>query len=169
MSEPSPPLEPIFGDVGLVATIFGIIGTVTTLIYLLSPLYLFLEYKKSKKYDHIPSFMLIANCFNTAFWVIWGLASNNTVPWICNSVGLLISFIWLIWYFFIVYASDNGKLTLSIIISSILFIFVFIIALLAHVYNEDFGKSIYGPIGIIALIFNIFAYAAPGQNLVIVF
>ena len=68
--------------------------------FFISPLNLYLQMTKTKKTINIPILMLLANNGNTLLWIIYGLVGGGTQPWVCNSIGLFFSLIYLIWYYF---------------------------------------------------------------------
>jgi solute carrier family 50 protein (sugar transporter) len=150
----------------VIASIFGWTGTVVSMFFFISPINIFLEMNKTNNHEKIPALMLVFNTLNCGLWVVYGMSGGGTQPWVCNLIGLSFTLVYVVWY--LLYRFEDKSSKISSIVGSLLLVG----GILAFSFiclksdNEDFRKDTKKISGIIALVFNILMYAAPGQNLV---
>lgn len=159
----------LFDTVGkdsLIASIFGWCGNGLSWFFFLSPLPLFLEMSKTKKHEKIPGAMLLFNTLNTGFWVVYGFAGAGDKVWICNSIGLFFSTIYVFWYLAYRFESYSYKIV-SIIVAFLVIGHFVAVGLYAYLSdNQNFKNSVKGPYGTTALVVNVLMYLGPGENIV---
>lgn len=141
--------------------LLGLFGNIFAIILFISPFLLIIKlHKREIDPQQFPYLIMMMNVMNCFLWLSYGILIEDFFIKLANGIGYPINMIYLCLFFF--YRSDRsfGRslffILPSIIISAGLFY------LLAYVIqNTDLTKFS-------AMIFNIFMYAAPGQNIVII-
>lgn len=151
----------------LIAQILGFTGSALSLFFFISPVYLFMTAHKTRDLKEIPILMLLFNCLNTLFWIMYGLGKHSMPMSICNLIGISFNDFWLCWYILIHYEKKKLFAVLLIVIN-IMVVFIAVLAGLYFFFNfEEYNKSIYVEVsGYIASIMNVMMYGGPGQNIV---
>ena len=145
----------------LVQQIFGWTGTALATYFYLAPGVPFYKLIKEQiKVNEIPGILLICSFMNCILWADYGLLDNALQVYFANGLGGAITLVWITTYL-IYLAKQNVKyaflliLLLMIIVGGISYLFYFIIS-----------KKI---TGLIAMVFNVLMYAAPGEKIFKVF
>lgn len=146
------------------ASIFGYGGMGLAQFFFISPIVLFIELQKTKNVDKIPGLMLLFNTLNTAFWMVYGFAGAGRTVYICNSIGLCFSMIWVVWY--LLYKFENFGLKVLTVLGFLGSMAALLAVGIIALDDKDFASKVYDPFGWLALVVNILMYAAPGQNIV---
>mmetsp|Transcript_17609 Transcript_17609/g.18256 ORF Transcript_17609/g.18256 Transcript_17609/m.18256 type:complete len:239 (-) Transcript_17609:48-764(-) len=154
-------------DNTLLANIFGWSGTVVACFFFISPIVLFIEMTKTGSHVKIPGLMLLFNTFSTCLWVIYGLAGAGTQVWVCNGIGLVFSTVYVLWY--IPYRVEKIIFKILFELLAVVLIGGLVTVGVIAKKEEDFADKIKDIVGYIALVVNAIMFAAPGQNLYIVF
>lgn len=151
----------------VIAQIFGFTGSALSLFFFISPIYLFKEAQKTRDLKEIPIFMLLFNCLNTLFWIIYGLGKHSKPMYICNLIGIAFNDFWLCWYILIHFEKKKLFGFLLIAINLLLIIIAVLAGLFFYFNYEKYNNSIIVDVsGYIACTMNVMMYAGPGQNIV---
>jgi|LauGreDrversion4_2_1035121.scaffolds.fasta_scaffold724495_2 solute carrier family 50 protein (sugar transporter) len=139
--------------------IAGWIGNALALFFFLSPAVVMLKLIKGEiEHKMIPYILLIANIMNCLLWFIYGMNLEDYQIYGCNGLGGVINVIYLtiFWYFFV---EKKFIYYVMYVVGSYLLLF----GIWAFF---TFNKTDNEIVGIVAMVFNIIMYAAPGQKLV---
>ena len=149
-----------------IASIFGWSGTVVSMFFFISPINIFLEMSKTNNHEKIPALMLVFNTLNCGLWIVYGMSGGGTQPWVCNLIGLSFTLVYVVWY--LLYRFEEKTSKISSIVASLMLVAGILTFSFINLFNSDenFRKDTKKISGLIALVFNICMYAAPGQNLV---
>lgn len=149
-----------------IASIFGWTGTVVSMFFFISPINIFIEMSKTNNHEKIPALMLVFNTLNCSLWIIYGMSGGGTQPWVCNLIGLSFTMVYVIWY--LLYRFEEKGTKITTIVGSLVFVAAILAFSFINLFNtdKDFRASTKKISGLVALVFNICMYAAPGQNLV---
>ena len=139
------------------ATIFSTLGTIFSVFLSFSPTVPFIQvFKREEKIDILPEGMLLCQLLNRLLWCSVWVLTKKLIPFINASVGILITTVFLTLYLFLyfhrMYLKTLGKFLLLLCFESAIF----------------FGAIIYGNVSVvslIAMIFNVAMYIAPGQKI----
>lgn len=155
------------GSDSLVATVFGWTATFVSCFFFISPIRMFIELTKTKNIEKIPYLMLLFNILNCSFWLIYGMAGGGSLVYICNSIGLCFTLVYIVWY--LLYKFETKEMRLISIGSVFAFVWLIYSIGLSCLHkpdNDEFKTFCYNLCFWVAMIVNIAMYAAPGQNLV---
>ena len=139
------------------ANVFSTLGTIFSVFLSFSPTVPFIQvFKRQEKIDILPEGMLLCQLLNRLLWCSVWVLTKKLIPFINASIGILITTVFLTLYLFLyfhrMYLQTLGKFILLLIFESAIF----------------FGAIIYGNVSVvslIAMIFNVAMYIAPGQKI----
>ena len=140
------------------ATLFPILGTIFSVCLSFSPTVPFIQvFQRKENIEILPEGMLLCQLLNRLLWGSVWVLTKRLIPFINTAIGILITTVFLTLYLFLYfhrrYLKTLGKFFILICFESIIF----------------FGAIIYGNvsvISVIAMIFNVAMYIAPGQKIV---
>ena len=139
------------------ATIFGWVGTVIATYFYIAPVVPYLKLIRGElKLNEVPGFLLICSFFNCILWTGYALLYNQFNNYFANGLGGTITLIFIT--IFLVYLAEK-KICLS------LFYIVFLIACVTEIYFLCYFVLPPDVTGIIANVFNVLMYAAPGEKM----
>lgn len=136
-----------------------VLGVIAVELYFLSPSILMFKYLRGKcQIIHIPIVQIIFNFVNCASYLVSGVSADEYQQIICNTIGLIISFVFLI-LIWILYPQDKvlnkkeiGNRTETMVYLFMIFNIIFQIFYFSRGY-EEFVK-------IFSCIWNVLMYAA---------
>ena len=139
------------------ANVFSTLGTIFSVFLSFSPTVPFIQvFKRQEKIDILPEGMLLCQLLNRLLWCSVWVLTKKLIPFINASIGILITTVFLTLYLFLyfhrMYLQTLGKFILLLLFESSIF----------------FGAIIYGNVSVvslIAMIFNVAMYIAPGQKI----
>ena len=140
------------------ATIFPILGTIFSVFLSFSPTVPFIQvFQRKEKIEILPEGMLLCQLVNRLLWgSVWTL-TQRLIPFINTAIGIIITTVFLTLYIYLyfhrIFLKTLGKFLILIGFESVIF----------------FGAIIFGNvpvISIVAMIFNVAMYIAPGQKIV---
>ena len=139
------------------ATIFPTLGTIFSVFLSFSPTVPFIQvFQRKEKIEILPEGMLLCQLLNRLLWGSVWVLTKRLIPFINSAVGILITTVFITLYLFLYFHRRYLK-TLSKFI--ILLLFEFLIF---------FGAVLYGNVSVVsllAMIFNVAMYIAPGQKI----
>jgi uncharacterized protein with PQ loop repeat len=139
------------------ATIFPILGTIFSVFLSFSPTVPFIQvFQRKEKIDILPEGMLLCQLLNRLLWCSVWIITKRIIPFINAAVGILITTTFLALYLFLFFHRRILK-TLSKFL--ILLIFEFLILTGAVLYGDV------SVVSLLAMIFNVAMYIAPGQKI----
>jgi uncharacterized protein with PQ loop repeat len=139
------------------ATIFPILGTIFSVFLSFSPTVPFIQvFQRKEKIDILPEGMLLCQLLNRLLWCSVWIITKRIIPFINAAVGILITTTFLALYLFLFFHRRILK-TLSKFL--ILLIFEFLILIGAVLYGDV------SVVSLLAMIFNVAMYIAPGQKI----
>ena len=140
------------------ATIFPTLGTIFSVFLSFSPTVPFIQvFQRKEKIEILPEGMLLCQLLTRLLWGSVWVLTKRLIPFINSAVGILITTVFITLYLFLYFHRRYLK-TLSKFI--ILLLFEFLIF---------FGAVLYGNVSVVsllAMIFNVVMYIAPGQKIV---
>ena len=142
----------------IVESIFGWIGVIISIYFYFAPGFPFYKVLKDQmNYQDLPVILLISSFLYFVLWADYGLIKNSTQIYITNSFGGTITLIWIT-----IYLLYLGKkyFVVSLIINIIILIATGAISFLFYFIIDS------NITGLIAMIFNILMYAAPGEKII---
>ena len=140
--------------------VFGWIGTAIALIFYIVPIVPYLKLIKGElTLKRSPGLLLICSFLNCILWSDYGLLTNKFSVYFANGLGGAITLIFIT--IFLIHLADRK------ILFSLIYIF-FLIACVTEIYF--FCYYILDPeiTAIIANVFNVLMYAAPGEKIYII-
>lgn len=139
--------------------ILGLLGNIFAIILFVSPFILIIKlHKRQIDPEQFPFMIMMMNVLNCFVWLSYGVLIEDFFVVLANGIGYPINIIYLSLYFF--YKSDrNFAKSLLFIVPSVLISAGLFYLLAYEIQNTDLAEFS-------AMIFNIFMYAAPGQNIV---
>ena len=141
-----------------VESIFGWIGAIISIYFYFAPGFPFFKVLKDQmNYQDLPVILLISSFLNCILWADYGLIKNSTQIYIANSFGGTITLIWITIY--LLYLGKN-YFVVSLILNILILIATGAISFLFY-FKIDSNIT-----GLIAMIFNIIIYAAPGEKII---
>jgi len=135
---------------------FGGLGNIITIVFFFLPLTIILELCKTKDTSKITWLLFIFTILNCEFWMIYGIKLNAWPIYFCNGVGVATNSLYITAY--LLYLKEPLWRRIFLIF---LFFFIFFstfFVFLRYVQNIH-------TIGWIALVMNMFMYAAPLQKI----
>ena len=139
-------------------TIFPTLGTIFSVFLSFSPTVPFIQvFQRKEKIEILPEGMLLCQLLTRLLWGSVWVLTKRLIPFINSAVGILITTVFITLYLFLYFHRRYLK-TLGKFI--ILLLFEFLIF---------FGAVLYGNVSVVsllAMIFNVAMYIAPGQKIV---
>ena len=139
------------------STIFGWVGTALALYFYIAPIVPFLKVIKGEMtWKQSPGVLLLCSFLNCILWSDYGLITNQFLLYLANGLGGTITLIYIT--IFLIHVADR-KVLLS------LFYNFFLICCIVEIYFVFYYLVPSKVTGIIANIFNVLMYAAPGEKI----
>lgn len=137
----------------------GLMGNIFAIIFFIAPISLMVKlHKKEQDPAKIPYLIMIMNVMNCFLWFSYGILIEDFFIMLANGIGYPTNLIYLCLFFF--YKADRNFLkSLGFILPSIILSGALFAALAFWIKIQDVSKYS-------AMVFNIFMYGAPGQNIV---
>ena len=139
------------------STIFGWVGTALALYFYIAPIVPFLKVIKGEMtWKQSPGVLLLCSFLNCILWSDYGLITNQFLLYLANGLGGTITLIYIT--IFLIHVADR-KVLLS------LFYNFFLICCIVEIYFVFYYLVPFKVTGIIANVFNVLMYAAPGEKI----
>ena len=139
------------------STIFGWVGNALALYFYIAPIVSFLKVIKGQMtWKQSPGVLLLCSFLNCILWSDYGLITNQFLLYLANGLGGTITLIYIT--IFLIHVADR-KVLLS------LFYNFFLICCIVEIYFVFYYLVPFKVTGIIANIFNVLMYAAPGEKI----
>ena len=139
------------------STIFGWVGTALALYFYIAPIVPFVKVIKGEMtWKQSPGVLLLCSFLNCILWSDYGLITNQFLLYLANGLGGTITLIYIT--IFLIHVADR-KVLLS------LFYNFFLICCIVEIYFVFYYLVPSKVTGIIANIFNVLMYAAPGEKI----
>ena len=139
------------------STIFGWVGTALALYFYIAPIVPFLKVIKGQMtWKQSPGVLLLCSFLNCILWSDYGLITNQFLLYLANGLGGTITLIYIT--IFLIHVADR-KVLLS------LFYNFFLICCIVEIYFVFYYLVPFKVTGIIANVFNVLMYAAPGEKI----
>ena len=146
------------GENSAVESVFGFFGFISSIFYYISPVFPFIKILQDKiNYNYSPTIQIIFSFINCIFWIVYGLVKKETIIYITNSFGSVITIIWITIY--LIYFGKKYFFVSLIINILILSICITIPYLFYYIVEENY-------ISLISFIFNILMYTSPLENII---
>ena len=143
------------GDLGSI--IFGWVGTGLALIFYIVPIVPFLKVIKGEMtWKQSPGVLLLCSFLNCILWSDYGLITDQFSIYFANGIGGTITLIFIT--IFLIHVADR-KILLS------LFYNFFLICCIVEIYFIFYYLVPHKVTGVIANVFNVLMYAAPGEKI----
>ena len=144
-------------DDDLASTIFGWVGTALATYFYIAPIVPFVKVIKGQMtWKQSPGVLLLCSFLNCILWSDYGLITNQFLLYLANGLGGTITLIYIT--IFLIHVADR-KVLLS------LFYNFFLICCIVEIYFVFYYLVPFKVTGIIANIFNVLMYAAPGEKI----
>ena len=139
------------------STIFGWVGNALALYFYIAPIVPFVKVIKGEMtWKQSPGVLLLCSFLNCILWSDYGLITNQFSIYLANGLGGTITLIYIT--IFLIHVADR-KVLLS------LFYNFFLICCIVEIYFVFYYLVPFKVTGIIANIFNVLMYAAPGEKI----
>ena len=139
------------------ATIFPILGTIFSIFLSFSPTVPFIQvFKRQEKIEILPEGMLLCQLLNRLLWGSVWVLTKRIIPFINAAVGIFITSVFIVLYFYLYFDRIYYKTFMGLIS---LIVFEFSIAIIAISYGNV------PTVSLLAMIFNVAMYIAPGQKI----
>ena len=139
------------------STIFGWVGNALALYFYIAPIVPFVKVIKGQMtWKQSPGVLLLCSFLNCILWSDYGLITNQFLLYLANGLGGTITLIYIT--IFLIHVADR-KVLLS------LFYNFFLICCIVEIYFVFYYLVPFKVTGIIANIFNVLMYAAPGEKI----
>ena len=141
----------------LIREVFGWVGTALALIFYIAPVIPFWKLIKGEMtWKQSPGVLLICSFLNCILWSDYGLIRDQFSVYLANGLGGSITLIFIT--IFLIHVADK-KVLLS------LFYNFFLICCIVEIYFVFYYLVPYDATGIVAIVFNVLMYAAPGEKI----
>ena len=141
----------------LCSTIFGWVGNALALYFYIAPIVPFVKVIKGQMtWKQSPGVLLLCSFLNCILWSDYGLITNQFSIYLANGLGGTITLIYIT--IFLIHVADR-KVLLS------LFYNFFLICCIVEIYFVFYYLVPSKVTGIIANVFNVLMYAAPGEKI----
>lgn len=149
----------------LIKNIFGWAGNVFSVIFFSAPILQIIKLiKKEIPVSTIPAPLFIFSILNCLLWTCYGILISETSLYVCNSIGAILTSVWIIIYLFFLFKKRYIHYAFVVFV---LFDFVFqIIFFCFYVGNKS--ETLKKAISYVAMVINVVMYAAPGEKLLTV-
>ena len=139
------------------STIFGWVGNALALYFYIAPIVPFVKVIKGQMtWKQSPGVLLLCSFLNCILWSDYGLITNQFLLYLANGLGGTITLIYIT--IFLIHVADR-KVLLS------LFYNFFLICCIVEIYFVFYYLVPFKVTGIIANVFNVLMYAAPGEKI----
>ena len=139
------------------ATIFPILGTIFSVFLSFSPTVPFIQvFKRREKIEILPEGMLLCQLLNRLLWGSVWVLTKRVIPFINAAVGIFITSVFIVLYFYLYFDRIYYKTFMGFIA---LIIFELSISMVAIFYGSV------PTVSLLAMIFNVAMYIAPGQKI----
>ena len=139
------------------STIFGWVGNALALYFYIAPIVPFVKVIKGQMtWKQSPGVLLLCSFLNCILWSDYGLITNQFLLYLANGLGGTITLIYIT--IFLIHVADR-KVLLS------LFYNFFLICCIVEIYFVFYYLVPSKVTGIIANVFNVLMYAAPGEKI----
>ena len=139
------------------STIFGWVGNALALYFYIAPIVPFVKVIKGEMtWKQSPGVLLLCSFLNCILWSDYGLITNQFLLYLANGLGGTITLIYIT--IFLIHVADR-KVLLS------LFYNFFLICCIVEIYFVFYYIVPFKVTGIIANVFNVLMYAAPGEKI----
>ena len=140
------------------STIFGWVGTALATYFYIAPIVPYVKVIKEQiTIKEAPGILLLCSLLNCVLWTPYGLLKDEFSVYFANGLGACITLIYAT--LFVVYFAEK-KLLLSCLYT------LFLIACVVEIYFICFYLLDPDVTGIIANVFNVLMYAAPGEKII---
>ena len=148
-------------DKDVIESIFGWLGSLLSIYFFIAPIHPFTKVFQNKiDYKDSPGILLLFTFMNCILWTVYGFLKDETQIYITNSLGGVITLIWITIY--LIYLGKK-YFVFSFIIN--IFLLILIISI-SHIFYHIVGED---NTGLIAVMFNVLMFAAPGEKIFQVF
>ena len=139
------------------STIFGWVGNALALYFYIAPIVPFVKVIKGQMtWKQSPGVLLLCSFLNCILWSDYGLITNQFLLYLANGLGGTITLIYIT--IFLIHVAER-KVLLS------LFYNFFLICCIVEIYFVFYYLVPFKVTGIIANVFNVLMYAAPGEKI----
>lgn len=141
--------------------LLGLAGNILAITFFIAPISLMRKlHKREQDPKDIPYFIMLMSIMNCVLWVSYGIlkTADKFFILLANGIGFPINLFYLCLYFFYKADRDCGK--------SLMYILPSIICSCGILALFTWGIKIIEVAQYSAMIFNIFMYGSPGQNIV---
>jgi len=139
------------------ATVCPILGTIFSVFLSFSPTVPFIQvFKRQEKIEILPEGMLLCQLLNRLLWGSVWVLTKRVIPFINAAVGIFITSVFIVLYFYLYFDRIYYKTFMGFIA---LIIFELSISMLAIFYGSV------PTVSLLAMIFNVAMYIAPGQKI----
>ena len=139
------------------STIFGWVGNALALYFYIAPIVPFVKVIKGQMtWKQSPGVLLLCSFLNCILWSDYGLITNQFSIYLANGLGGTITLIYIT--IFLIHVADR-KVLLS------LFYNFFLICCIVEIYFVFYYLVPSKVTGVIANVFNVLMYAAPGEKI----
>ena len=140
------------------STVFSSLGTIFSVFLSFSPTVPFIQvFQKKEKIEILPEGMLFCQLLNRLLWGSVWVLTKRLIPFINAGIGIIITSVFLVLYLYLYFNRIYFKT------------FIGLIALLCFELSVFLGAVLYGKVSVIsllAMIFNVAMYIAPGQKII---
>ena len=139
------------------ATIFPTLGTIFSVFLSFSPTVPFIQvFKRQEKIEILPEGMLLCQLLNRLLWGSVWVLTKRIIPLINAAVGIVITSVFIVLYFYLYFDRIYYKTFIGFIV---LIIFELAVSMSAILYGSV------PTVSLLAMIFNVAMYVAPGQKI----
>ena len=139
------------------STIFSTLGTIFSIFLSFSPTVPFIQvFQRKEKIEILPEGMLFCQLLNRLLWGSVWVLTKRIIPFINAGVGIIITSVFLVLYFYLYFDRKIYKTFLGFLV------------LLSFELIVFSGAVLYGVVSVVsllAMIFNVAMYIAPGQKI----
>ena len=139
------------------STIFSTLGTIFSIFLSFSPTVPFIQvFQRKEKIEILPEGMLFCQILNRLLWGSVWVLTKRIIPFINAGVGIIITSVFLVLYFYLYFDRKIYKTFLGFLVLLSFELIVFL------------GAVLYGVVSVVsllAMIFNVAMYIAPGQKI----
>ena len=140
------------------STLFSSLGTIFSVFLSFSPTVPFIQvFQRKEKIEILPEGMLFCQLLNRLLWCSVWVLTKRLIPFINAGTGIIITSVFLILYLYLYFNRMYFKT------------FIGFIALLCFELSIFFGAVLFGKVSVVsllAMIFNVAMYIAPGQKII---
>lgn len=147
------------------AECFGYTGTLCSIFFIISPVILLIEARKTGSTEKIPGLMLVVNNISNFTWLLYGSGKHSGPLIISNLMGLILNIPILCWYITLRFEQKYKRYISLVLVLKSLIVVVFCSYFLFN--NQQYNKSVLvDSLGYMACSVNIIMFVGPAQNTV---